>query len=191
MTDEQRAKAAERLASAREKKQQANPPTYTNVHESVRNLPDDHAMSRKNVMEWIKVNKEKRIAAKASVRRKEKGAIALLASVDAYIRQMERYLRHGDWISTHYGPNDDKPVMYTCIALGYYWFGPNKGKPKREVGVFYPDLGAIWTKEMYDEEGYVFDESRPPVGRKRRKKNTGPVAQTDEILNDNIRSLTK
>ena len=191
MTDEQRAKAAERLATAREKKQQANPPVYANVHESVRNLPDDHAMSRKNVMEWIKLNKDKRTAAKASVRRKEKGAIALLANVDAYIRQMERYLRNGDWISTHYGPNDDKPVMYKCVALGYHWFGPNKGMPKREVGVFYPDLGAIWTKEMYEEEGYVLGESPPPVSRKRLKKNTGPMAQTDEILNDNIKKLTK
>ena len=38
-----------------------------------------------------------------------------------------------------------------CIAQGYYWYGPKKGQPKFEVGVFYPMLGTTYTQEMYDE----------------------------------------
>ena len=51
MSEEQKAKAIERLADAREKRQKANPPSYTNVHESVKSLDDEHAVSSKNVME--------------------------------------------------------------------------------------------------------------------------------------------
>ena len=42
------------------------------------------------------------------------------------------------------GPNEEHTVIPKCIAMAY---NPD-GTPKRTVGVFYPDLLAVWTKEM-------------------------------------------
>ena len=58
MTPEQKAAAAERLAVAREKRAKENPPKYTNIHPSVVALPEDNALSMKNVQRWIKTQKE-------------------------------------------------------------------------------------------------------------------------------------
>lgn len=182
MSEEQKAKAIERLADAREKRQKANPPSYTNVHESVKSLADDHAVSRKNVMEWIKVNKEQLKEFRSAVRLKEKGAEAKVASISGYIRNMEKYLRDGDWVDAFYGKNQDKKVGRVCKALAYYWYGPNKGTPKRDVGTFYPDIGIIWEHDMVETE--------EPV-KKTRKKKGSPSSKTDKILAKNIKKLAK
>ena len=39
-------------------------------------------------------------------------------------------------------------IKSSCKALAYYWYGPKKGEPKRDIDTFYPDLGCVWTKEM-------------------------------------------
>ena len=57
MTEEQKAAATERLRVAREKRLRDNPPKYANVHPSVLAKPDDHALSRKKVVQWIKTQK--------------------------------------------------------------------------------------------------------------------------------------
>ena len=57
MTEEQREKDAERLRIAREKRLRENPPKYANIHPSVLAKPDDHPLSRKNVVSWIKTQK--------------------------------------------------------------------------------------------------------------------------------------
>ena len=41
-----------------------------------------------------------------------------------------------------------KKICWRNVTLGYYWSGPNKGKPKRNVGTFYPDLDMVWEKGM-------------------------------------------
>ena len=65
---------------------------------------------------------------------------------------MQKYLRSGDWVDSFYGPHEEKRITYTCKALGYYWYGPKKGQPKRDVNTYYPDLGVVWTKEMEDDD---------------------------------------
>jgi hypothetical protein len=47
-----------------------------------------------------------------------------------------------------YGEYQEKKIRSRNVALGYYWYGPNIGKPKRDVGTFYPDLGMVWEKDM-------------------------------------------
>lgn len=194
MSEEQKTKAAERLAAAREKRQKANPPTYANVHKSVNDMPDDYPLSRKNVMDWIKTNKEEMKEIKAAIRRKEKGAEAKLSSVSGYVRNMEKYLRDGDWPDMFYGKNQDKKVRNRCVALAYHWYGPNKGMPKRDVGTFYPDISCVWEESMYEQEGYnkLEPQERSPVKQKRRKKTVdGPSSKTDEVLRKNIKKRTK
>ena len=49
---------------------------------------------------------------------------------------MQKYLRSGDWVDSFYGPHEEKRITYTCKALGYYWYGPKKGQPKRDVNTY-------------------------------------------------------
>ena len=44
--------------------------------------------------------------------------------------------------------HQEKKICWRNVTLGYYWSGPNKGKPKRNVGTFYPDLDMVWEKGM-------------------------------------------
>jgi hypothetical protein len=112
MSEEQRQAAIERLAKAREKRlAEAGPPQ--NVHPDVYALPDDHMLSLKNVRSWIKTQKELLGPARSALRHNQKGAIAEVASIQAYIRHCEWYLKHGDWIDNFYGEYQDKKISWT------------------------------------------------------------------------------
>ena len=183
MSVEQKAAASERLAKAREARAAKNPDYgKTNIHESLHNLPDDHQLSPKKVKEWIKVQKDYAKSERAAVRQKIKGAESRLTSHEAYVRNMQTYLRTGDWVDLFYGEQMQNRIRNRCVALAYYWYGPRKGQPKRDVGTFYPDLGLVWTQEMFDEERGLTNDERPdreptkqrgegPVARKKRKRS--------------------
>ena len=143
MTEEQRAAAAERLKLAREKRAKSNPPKYKNVHPDVLAKPEDDALSFQKVREWIKTNREKLPAIRQQVRSNQKGAIAQEAMIKGYIAHMEAYLKNGDWVSNFYGANMEKVMIRTCVAMAY----DKDGNPKREKGVYYPDLGIVWGME--------------------------------------------
>ena len=179
MSDEQRFAASERLAKAREAKLEKNP-NYgqSSIHESLRNLPNDHQLSPSKVKHWIKVQQDYAKSERASVRQKVKGAIAKLANHEGYIRNMQTYLRHGTWVDMFYGEQMQGKIRNKSIALGYYWFGPKAGQVKRSVGTFYPDMGCTYTQEMLNEEnGYERPRDddgasdKGPVVRKRRQKS--------------------
>ena len=108
MSEKNRIQATERLKEAREKRLRENPPKYTNVHPSVRSLPDDHVFSRVNVTKWIKTQKGLLSAARSAMRNKVKGADAEYYSIQGYIRHCEWYLRHGDWIDDRHGEYQEK-----------------------------------------------------------------------------------
>ena len=180
MTEDQKAAASERLAKARESKLEKNPDYgQTNIHESLRNLPDDHQLSPIKVKKWIKVQQEYAKSERAAVRQKIKGADAKLSSHEGYIRNMQKYLRDGTWVDMFYGDQQQGKIRNRCVRLAYYWYGPRKGQPKRDVGTFYPDMGCTYTQEMLEEE---YGNERPrdadtgqrgegPVVRKKRKRS--------------------
>ena len=145
MSEEQKAAAVERLAKAREKKAEADP-SYgkSGVHESLWDLPKDHQLHPDKIKVWIKTQTDLARTERAQIKQNVKGAIAKLADHEGYVRQMQSYLKHGDWTSMFYGEYQEKKIRSRCVALGYYWYGPDIGKPKRDVGTFYPDLGAVW-----------------------------------------------
>ena len=177
MTDEQKAAASERLAKAREVRATKNPDYgKSGIHENLRNLPDDHQLSPMKVKQWIKSQQGYAKAERASVRQKVKGAETKLADHEGYIRNMQRYLRDGTWIDMFYGEQQQNKIHNRCVALAYYWFGPKKSQPKRDVGTFYPDMGCTYTQEMLEEEdGYeqprdaTGERDKGSVARKRRK----------------------
>lgn len=143
MTKEQRSAAAERLRLAREKK---NPPQYKNIHPDVLALPDDHVLSLKNVRSWIKSNKERLSMERREVRIGTKGAVARVASLEGYIRNMERYLRDGVWCDLFYGEFQQNKIKQKAVVMAY----EDDGTPMRSHGVYYPDLQKVWNGEEED-----------------------------------------
>lgn len=116
MSEEQRAAAAERLAIAREKRFEKNPPKYKNIHPSVLAKPDDDTFSLKNVRQWIKTQKGLLQKYKSDVRANVKGSIAKVASTEGYIRHCETYLSGGSWIDDFCGEHQETKVVWKVIA---------------------------------------------------------------------------
>ena len=161
MSEEQRVAAAARLEKAREKRKEKNPDYgQSGVASDLKDLPEDHPRHPKKVKEWIKTQKDLVSSARSSVRQKIKGAESQLAMHEGYIKNMQRYLRDGDWVDDFYVEHQQNKIRHRCVALAYY----DDGTPKRSIGVYYPDLGCVYTQELFNEEKGIVD-----VGKKRRK----------------------
>ena len=147
LSEEAREKLRVRLATMRAKKKPAD---YKNVAKSVLALPDDDKYSFKNVKKWIKHSKDlvseynKIARSRVSSSQEKQKASTMAEHKKAYIRYMELYLKSGDWVSMFSGEDENQKVIPRCIALAYH----ADGTPKRSVDVFYPDINAVWTKEM-------------------------------------------
>ena len=157
-----------------EMRKKRKPAEYKNISKVVLALPDEDEYSFKNVKEWIKeskdlvsqYNKQARSAKNSPSDRQI--ASNLADNKRAYIRMCEHYLKTGDWIAMYSGKNEEHKVITKCVAMAYY---PD-GTPKRSVGVFYPDINMVWTKDM-DESEFVTQENREYI-----KNET--VAMTDK-----------
>ena len=161
MSEEQRVAASERLAKAREKRKEKNPDYgQSGVASDLKYLSEDHPLHPKKIKEWIKTQKDLVSSARSSVRQKIKGAEAQLSMHEGYIKNMQRYLRDGDWVDDFYGEHQQNKIRHRCVAMAYY----DDGTPKRNIGVYYPDLGCVYTQELFNEEKGIVD-----VGKKRRK----------------------
>jgi len=149
MSDEQKAAASERLAKARAVRAEKNPDYGQSALPLVlKDLPEDHPRHPKKVKVWIKTQKDLASSARSAVKQNIKGSVAQLASHEGYIRNMQRYLRDGDWVDDFYGEHQQNKIHYRCIAMAY----DDDGTPKRNIGVYYPDLGCKYTKEIFNEE---------------------------------------
>ena len=153
MTDEQRQAAAERLKKAREARAKKNP-NYgkSGLHSSLHNLDEDYALHPDQVKEWIKVQKELVSTEKRNERSKVKGATARRIGHEGYVRNMQTYLKDGVWNDLFYGERQQHKMEFICGAMAYYHEGPYKGMPKRNVGVWYPDINCTYTKEMFESD---------------------------------------
>ena len=169
MSEEQRVSAAVRLEKAREKRKAKNPDYgLSGIHESIRDLSDEHPVAPKKVKRWINTQKELAAAERSAVRQKIKGALAKQLYHEGYIKQMTIYLKTGDWISMFYGEYQQSKVRWRCYSLAYN----ENGDPKRDVGIFYPDMGCVYTQEMFNEEQGISN-----VGSGKRKRSTRTVAK--------------
>jgi hypothetical protein len=171
MSEEQRAAAAKRLEKARAKRAEKNPDYgQSGIHPTLRDLPDDYPCSPKKVKVWIKTQKGLANAERAGVRQGIKGAYARQCSHEGYVRNMVKYLRDGDWVDNFYGEHQEKRIRWKCIALAY----DKDGNVKRDVGTWYPDIGMVYTKEMFNEDKGIENVRKE---RTTRKRNTRPVAK--------------
>ena len=141
MTEEHRKAAGERLAKAREKRMLENPPQYKSIHPVALNRPEDDPFHFRKVQDWIKTQKELLSEARKELRAGIKGAEAKVASIQSYINNLQKYLSSGLYTDMFYGSHQQNKIRYICSVPAY-----NKdGTQKRTYGVFYPDLGYIYT----------------------------------------------
>ena len=172
MTEEQRVAAAKRLEKAREKRAEKNPDYgQSGIHQTLRDLPDVHPTHPKKVKQWIKTQKDLATAERAGVRQNVKGAVARLAKHEAYVRNLQRYLREGDWIDNFYGEHQEKKMGWRCVALAYH----DDGTPKRDIGTWYPDMGCVYTREMFNEDRGI--ENVRKERKPKRRNNSGAVGK--------------
>ena len=180
LSEEAREKLRERLAAMRAKKKPAD---YKNVAKSVLELPDDDKYSFKNVKEWIKHSKDlvseytKTARSRATTPQDKQKASNAADHKKVYIRELEFYLKSGDYISYFSGRDETNKVSPRCVAMAYH----ADGTPKRSVGVFYPDINMVWTKNL-DESEFGLDRER--VNYVPKKSET--VAMTDKQFDSSI-----
>lgn len=134
MTEEQRLAAAERLAKARSAKK---PAAMTSIHESIRDLPEEHALHPAKVKQWIKDWKSKLQSIRHYRNSKEKGFVGEYYSTQAYITNMQNYLTNGVWSDLYYGERRENRCSYVCVAMAY----DKDGMPKRTMNTWYTDIG--------------------------------------------------
>jgi len=180
ISEEAREKMRERLAAMRAKKKPAD---YKNVAKSVLDLPDDDKYSFKNVKEWIKHSKDLVSEYNKVARSRTSSSQAAQKASNAadhkkvYIRELENYLKTGDWISYFSGQDENQKVIPRCVAMAYY----SDGRPKRSEGVFYDDIATVWTRDM-DED--MFPDMREDTNYVPKK--SGKVAITDRQFDDSL-----
>jgi len=180
LSEEAREKMRARLAAMRAKKKPAD---YKNIAESVLALPDDDKYSFKNVKTWIKHSKDlvleynKIARSRVSSSQEAQKASNAADHKKVYIRELEYYLKSGDFISYFSGQDEATKVIPRCVAMAFY----SDGTPKRSVGTFYPDISTVWTKDM--------DETMFPDMRENTNyvpKKSGTVAITDKQFDSNL-----
>ena len=177
ISEEQREALRERMKDMRKKRK---PAEYKNINKKVLALPDDDIYSFKNVKEWIKISKElvsqfsKEARSMRNTPQDKQKAGNKVDAKKAYIRYCEHYLKTGDWIGMFSGKHEEHKVVPRCVAMAYY----SDGTPKRDVGVFYPDINMVWTKGM-DESEYVMQENREYM-------KTETIALTDKQFTGDV-----
>ena len=100
------------------------PPAYKNIHEDVKNLPDDNTLSVKNVKEWEQHNKERVKALKYKIRRMDKGKEKTLLEREVgnrsvYIMNIARYLDTSVWLDLFYGKDQEHKTKWRTMAYAY------------------------------------------------------------------------
>ena len=111
----------DRMAKARAAKK---PPTYKNIHEDVKNLPDDNTLSVKNVKEWEQHNKDRVKELKYKIRRMDKGKEKTLlerelGNREVYLMNIARYFDTSVWLDMFYGKDQEHKTKWRTLAYAY------------------------------------------------------------------------
>lgn len=145
LSDEQRAKLAERMKKAREAR---GPAKNLSVDASIRDLPAEHPLHPEKVKDWLKYQKDVFKSIRHLKDSKDASERNLYNDTETYIFNLQRYLNDGIWRDHRYGEEKQNRIRQVSVKLAYH---PD-GTPKRTVGVFYPDIGADYTLEMEQED---------------------------------------
>jgi hypothetical protein len=146
MSDEQRQAASERLAKARAAK---GPAKNTMYPEELRKIPDDETFSIHNVKQWLVNQKELLSSMREYKDSKEPAERARYFATEAYVGNLDNYLRTGVYSDLFYGINGTNKVTYVSAGMAYYV----DGTPKRSVGVMYSDIGLYTQQSKVLKDG--------------------------------------
>ena len=111
----------DKMAKARAAKK---PPTYKNIHEDVKSLPDDATLSLKNVKEWEKHNKDRVKELKYRIRRSDKNKeqkdmIREVQNREVFLANIRTYFDSGVWMDLFYGKDQQHKTTWRPIAYAY------------------------------------------------------------------------
>ena len=114
-------KQLDKMAKVRAAKK---PPAYKNIHEDVKNLPDDNTLSVKNVKGWEKHNKERVKDLKYKIRRMDKSKHRTLLEREVenrsvYLININKYLDTSTWLDLFYGKDQEHKTRYRTSAYAY------------------------------------------------------------------------
>ena len=119
--EEKKEKVKQRMAALRAKRK---PPKLTNVHHTVKALPDDNTLSYVNVKNWIKTQegivKSTRITERSrsnDISQKDKDkAMRTRMGAQSYIRSIKNYISTGDWSTMYYGEFEEHLMQWRTVA---------------------------------------------------------------------------
>lgn len=169
LTEEQKEVLRERMEKARKAR---GPSKNLSLHESIRDLPDDHPLSPKKVKGWLKEQKELLSGlGKQAGQDKDPKIRQLYWDTETYIFNLNKYLQDGLWLDHRYGSAKQNKIKMNCVKMAYY----SDGTPKRTIGVYYPDIGAVYTQEM--ELDKYADGTREEVSNKKRVRKTNRASR--------------
>jgi hypothetical protein len=118
------------------------------IHESIRNLPDTDCFAPPRVRGWINNTQNKLKSMKSGKDSKDVKERVAYTSEKVYIDNLNTYLRTGVYLDSRWGADGQHKVTHVCRGLAY----DTDGVPKRTVGVWYPDIGGVYTEEMEKED---------------------------------------
>ena len=123
MTEEDLKKEAVRQKMAKLRAMR-KPPKLTNVHHTVKSLPDDNTLSYASVKKWISTQEsivktaritERSIKSEVSQKDKDK-AFRTRIGAQSYIRAIKQYIATGDWSSMYYGEFEEHLMNWITVA---------------------------------------------------------------------------
>ncbi len=111
----------DKMAKARAAKK---PPTYKNIHEDVKNLPDDATLSLKNVKEWERHNKDRVKELKYKIRRmdknkEQKDMMREVTNRETFLSNIRTYFDSGVWLDLFYGKDQEHKTQWRTLAYAY------------------------------------------------------------------------
>jgi hypothetical protein len=128
----------DKMAKARAAKK---PPTYKNIHEDVKALPDDNYLSVKNVKEWEKHNKDRVKELRPLIRKasgkEERNLRRELFNREGYLKSIVTYFDTSTWLDLFYGKDQEHKIKWKTLVPAY----DNEGFVKLEN----------WRLPNYDE----------------------------------------
>ena len=144
MSAEQKAAAVERLAAARAKKNAGKEP---NAHPRVLELDSDHPLSFNSSKENLKAWREVLKGIRHQKESKDSGQRQEYQIAEAYVKNLGIWIRDGVYLDNKYGAKRESAMEYVCVTPARH---PD-GSIKRTQGVYYADLGQVWTQQLAKE----------------------------------------
>lgn len=116
---------------------------YDATAEYFADMDDDHPWHPTKVREWLKKWQGDLKAMKGWNESSNASQRLQYQVAQTYIYNLNQFLANGIWLDTHYGEDRESKIIPICRTPAY----DKDGCVKRNVGTFYPDIGAVWSRE--------------------------------------------